>query len=133
MEINHSVKANVGKEACKTTIVAGKNTLISDEPIELGGAEEGFNPFELLAASLAACTGVTLRMYANRKQWPLDGVQTEVTVTRRDSTTTTVLSRSIQLSGDLDESQKSRLLAIANACPVHKILSGTVEIETKMK
>ncbi|MNU35784.1 OsmC-like protein [compost metagenome] len=131
MEINHSVQGRIGT-SCQTTITAGRNTIISDEPIALGGKEEGFNPFELLASSLAACTCATLRMYADRKQWPLTGVETEVTITRSDSTTTTVFTRHIKVSGELDETQKSRILAIANACPVHKMLSGTVEIKTDM-
>ncbi|MCY1552522.1 hypothetical protein D9M68_889220 [compost metagenome] len=71
-------------------------------------------------------------MYADRKQWPWTGVETEVTITRSDSTTTTVFTRHIKVSGELDETQKSRILAIANACPVHKMLSGTVEIKTDM-
>ena len=131
MEINHSVLARTGT-SCQTTITAGNNTIISDDPIALGGKEEGFNPFELLAASLGACTNATLRIYADRKQWPLTGVETAVTVIRSDATATTVFTRHIKVSGDLDETQKSRILAIANACPVHKILSGTVEIKTNM-
>ena len=90
----------------------------------------GFSPKELLAAALAACTSATVRMYADRKEWELQEVKIEVALERDDAANKTVINRKIQFVGDLSEDQKKRLLAVANACPVHKILSNPVEINT---
>jgi putative redox protein len=106
------------------------NVVVADEPIDKGGKDLGFSPKELLAAALAACTSATVRMYAERKEWALDEVKIDVDLERDDSANKTVIARKIQFIGALDEDQKKRLLAVANACPVHKILSNPVEITT---
>ena len=108
------------------------NTLIADEPVDTGGKDTGLSPKELLAASLAACTSATVRMYADRKIWPLEEVKLEVELDWDGLKNTTVITRNIQFIGPLDADQKKRLLAIANACPVHKILSNPVEIITSV-
>jgi putative redox protein len=106
------------------------NVVVADEPIDKGGKDLGFSPKELLAAALAACTSATVRMYADRKEWPLQEVKIDVDLERDDVANKTVITRKIQFIGVLDEDQKKRLLAVANACPVHKILSNPVEIIT---
>jgi putative redox protein len=108
------------------------NTIIADEPVDKGGKDTGFSPKELLAAALAACTGATVRMYADQKRWPLDEVKIEVDLDRDDGANKTVISRKIRFIGALDADQKRRLLAVANACPVHKILSSPVDINTSV-
>ncbi|WKZ58698.1 MAG: OsmC family protein [Cyclobacteriaceae bacterium] len=108
------------------------NVVIADEPVEKGGKDTGFSPKELLAAALAACTSATVRMYADRKQWPLNEVTIDVDLVQDEKGSKTVINRKIHFAGNLDEEQKKRLLAVANACPVHKILSSPVEINTTM-
>lgn len=127
------VKARIGTELYKTTIRSSSgNTLISDEPASVGGKDLGFSPTELLASSLAACTSATVRMYADRKNWNLEEVKVEVELERNDAGGKTIIRRQVSFAGNLDETQRSRLLAVANACPIHKILTHTIEVETKI-
>ncbi|RCH56504.1 OsmC family peroxiredoxin [Mucilaginibacter hurinus] len=106
------------------------NSLIADEPVEMGGMNMGFSPKELLASSLAACTSITLKMYAAHKAWDLKEVKVDIALDFYAGENKTVINRKIDLTGDLDEAQKRRLLAVANACPVHKMLTNPVEIST---
>lgn len=108
------------------------NVVISDEPLEMGGRDLGFSPTELLASSLAACTSATLRMYADKKGWDLKEVKLEIDLDWDDKTNKTVISRKIQLLGSLDENQRERLFKVANACPVHKMLTNPIEINTEV-
>lgn len=107
------------------------NVVIADEPIDLGGQDLGFSPNELLISALAACTSATLRMYADRKGWDLQEVKLEIDLERDEPFTKTVINRKVQLLGNLDEKQRERLIAIAKACPVHKILTNPIEINTE--
>lgn|SRR5690606_9531327 len=109
------------------------NTLIADEPQSLGGQDLGFSPKELLAASLAACTSATLKMYAGRKEWDLQQVKISVELDYDSSAHKTTIKRDLEFVGDLDTKQKDRLLQIANRCPVHKMLENTVHIDTQYK
>ena len=127
------VTSHIGKERYKIEVTSPSgNTLISDEPVSDGGQNKGVSPTELLAASLAACTSVTLRMYADRKGWDLTEMTIDIDLDRNEETNKTVIKRKIHLKGNLDETQRARLLQIANSCPVHKILSNPIEIETQM-
>lgn len=108
------------------------NVVISDEPLEMGGEDLGFSPTELLASSLAACTSATLRMYADKKGWDLKEVKLEIDLDWDDKANKTVISRKIQLLGSLDENQRERLFKVANACPVHKMLTNPIEINTEV-
>lgn len=126
------VHAQIGKELYKTTIHSATNTLIADEPVEVGGKGLGFNPKELLAAALAACTSATLRMYADRKAWDLTEVKVYVTFDRDAVANKSSFTRKIELIGNLDEEQKARLLTVANSCPVHKILTNPIEVSTEL-
>lgn len=126
------VKARIAQEQYQVKIEANGNTIIADEPINEGGLNKGFNPNELLAASLAACTSITLRMYANHKKWELQEVHVDVNLEWDKTTNKTTINRNIKLIGNLDDAQSTRLLAIANACPVHKILSNTIQIDTAL-
>jgi putative redox protein len=124
------VKASINKQHYKTEIVTAGNTLISDEPTENGGNNEGFSPSELLAASLAACTTITLRMYADRKGWLIEKIDVEVKVERDEEQNITGIDRIIHFSSTLDTETKKRMLAIAEKCPIHKILSNKIIITT---
>lgn len=108
------------------------NTLLSDEPIDQGGQDLGFSPKELLISSLAACTSATLRMYADRKGWELEAVQCEIDLVRNEAENNTQITRKIELIGSLTPDQYKKLLAVANACPIHKILSNPIQVETSL-
>lgn len=123
--------AITGREKYKTIIRSATNEIIADEPIELGGKDLGFEPGQLLTASLGSCTSITLRMYADRKEWNVEEISVKVTLNDEDKNNP-ILMRIIEIKANLDEQQKSRLLTIANACPVHKLLSKGIEIITEM-
>jgi len=123
--------AITGREKYKTIIRSATNEIIADEPIELGGKDLGFEPGQLLTASLGSCTSITLRMYADRKEWDVEEISVKVTLNDEDKNNP-ILMRIIEIKANLDEQQKSRLLTIANACPVHKLLSKGIEIITEM-
>lgn len=127
-----TVKASLGRTKYYTEVVAGENHLITDEPVDKGGQNKGFNPFEILATSLASCTAATLRMYIDRKGWNVDKIDVEVELENFPLTKLAVFKRSINFEGnDLGTDQLKRLQAIADACPVHKILTNEIEIQTK--
>lgn len=128
------IASHIGREIYKTEIKSfSGNELIADEPVESGGKNLGFSPSELLASALAACTSATLRMYADRKGWDLEEVKIDVELKFIREESKTEIHRKIELIGKLDDIQKSRLLAIANACPVHKILTNPIEINTTLE
>ena len=127
------VKSHIGTENYKVTIESQSgNMLIADEPVENGGKNLGFSPFELLAAALSACTAITVRMYADRKEWPLTDVNTDISVSWDRIKNKTVIQRKISFSGNLSDEQKDRLIQIANVCPVHKVLTNSIEINTSL-
>lgn len=125
------ISSSIKNEDYKVKIVSPSgNIVIADEPVEKGGNDLGFSPMELLASSLAACTSATLKMYANRKEWDLQEVKLEIELERDEENNKTSINRKIQLLGNLDEKQRARLLLVANSCPVHKILSNPIKINT---
>ena len=128
-----TINAHIGKDTYKTLLRTSVNELVADEPLSDGGKEEGFSPSELLSSALGACTCITLRMYADRKKFPLDSIDVVVTLEKNPNSETTLMGREITLHGDLSEDERSRLLQIANLCPIHKILSNPVQISTTLK
>jgi putative redox protein len=126
-----TVKASLGKTKYYTEVTAGENQIITDEPIDKGGQNKGFNPLEILATSLASCTAATLRMYIERKEWDVENINVEVELENFPLTKRTVFKRDISFEGILDDEQLKRLHTIADACPVHKILTNDIEILTK--
>jgi len=127
-----TVKASLGKEKYYTEVVAGENILITDEPVDKGGQNKGFNPFEILATSLASCTAATLRMYIDRKEWDVEKINVEVELENFPLTKRAIFKRNITFEGtNLDDEQMRRLHTIADACPIHKILTNDIEILTK--
>ncbi|MDP9960611.1 MULTISPECIES: OsmC family protein [Chryseobacterium] len=126
-----TVKASLGKTKYYTEVTAGENQIITDEPIDKGGQNKGFNPMEILATSLASCTAATLRMYIERKEWDVENINVEVELENFPLTKRAVFKRDISFEGILDDEQLKRLHTIADACPVHKILTNDIEILTK--
>lgn len=106
---------------------------LSDMPAEQDGANTGPTPEHLLLSSLGACTAITLRMYAARKRWPLEAVDVELQFNPDGKPASgTELRRRIVLRGPLDDAQRDRLLQIANACPIHKALTGEIRIASAL-
>jgi putative redox protein len=115
----------------KTKIFAGGHFIYADEPEELGGTDEGMTPGALLFASLGSCTAITIRMYADRKEIPLTSIKIALSISpenKMDKSTT--ITRKIELMGDLDDQQRQRLMQIADKCPIHKMLTNPIKIET---
>jgi len=106
------------------------HTLISGVSAALGGQDEGADPHELLQAALAACTIITVQMYANRKQWPLESTDVKINIVSENKEGT-VISRDLSFKGDLTQEQRDQLLVIAEKCPIHKLLTGSVKIQSQ--
>ena len=124
------INASIGTHHYQTALASPTNSYLADEPLSDGGCDEGFSPSELLAAALAACTCVTLRMYADRKGWPLEDVRTNVVFTRDEALDVSNITRDITLIGPLDAMQRERLLHIANSCYIHKTLTHPIHLTT---
>jgi putative redox protein len=121
------VTTDTGKARQRVQI--GPHALVADEPVESGGTDAGPAPHEWLLAGLGACTSITVKMYADHKKWPLSGV--EVTVDGKHEDGAFLMQRRVKLVGPhLTDEQRARLIEIANKCPVHKTLTGTIRIET---
>lgn len=121
------VTAIIGKELYKTELLATGHELLADEPEDAGGGNLGPSPGQFLQLSLASCTAITVRMYANRKNIPLEKVRVEVSSERYPEKT--VFQRHIYFEGPLNDTQREKLLQIA---PVHKTLTNPIEIETSL-
>jgi putative redox protein len=117
-----------GKGKFGQTVTVGPHQFIADEAKDVGGDDTGPSPHELLQAALATCTSMTVRVYADRKGWPVESVTVHVSGEKREDGYH--IDRSVHFEGALDDEQRARLLEIANKCPVHKTLSGTIHIAT---
>jgi putative redox protein len=124
------VTTHRGTGPLQQVITIGQHMLLTDASVEAGGEASGPLPHDLLAAALAACTTLTLNLYARRKGWQLDEVR--VAVTHGQEGEAYALHRRIELVGPLGADEKERLMAIANQCPVHKTLSGRIAITTEV-
>ena len=122
------VETQFGSGAYDQLITVGSHQLMSDVDASKGGGDSGPSPHEYLAAALASCTSMTLKMYAGRKSWGLENAIVTVDISRADEVER--FTRTICLVGTLDAEQTARLLDIADKCPVHKALIGTIAIDT---
>jgi putative redox protein len=136
------IVAEAGTGTYAQVIAAGRHRLRADEPEAAGGNDSGPSPYELLMAALGACTSMTLRMYAGRKQLPLNRVSVTLRQSRnyaedcanceKDDAKINGMDRDITLEGDLDAAQREKLLAIASKCPVHRILEPSIRIASRL-
>ena len=122
--------ATISDEIYRTELKAGNHRLIADEPEDVGGKNLGPRPGDFLRMSLASCTAITLRMYANRKKF--DVQQIEVTVASEEVEGKTIFNSTIEITGNLDEQQRQRMLQISKLCPVHKALTNPIEINSSL-
>ena len=122
-------------------VLIGGRRFLADEPKSVGGSDTGPDPYDWVTAGLGACTAMTLRMYANRKSWPLTRVTIGLDHAKKHhddcldcgpKDRIDVFTRSIQIEGDLDDEQRQRLLEIADRCPVHRTLEHGAKVETRL-
>lgn len=123
--------AKVSSAKYRTELNNGRHQFFADEPAVAGGADTAAAPDELLEAALASCSAITLKMYAERKEWPLDEAIVSVTLERINGKT--VFHKEIILKGEISEEQRARLLQIVKHCPVSKTLSGSIEVISTLK
>ncbi|MFJ2190019.1 OsmC family protein [Kitasatospora sp. NPDC087861] len=122
-----AVVATSTDEDYRVDIRSGRHRLTADEPASVGGADTATNPTGLLLSALGSCTAITLRMYAQRKQWPLETVRVHLGYEKGPDKTARI-TRRIELVGELDEAQRARLLDIAERTPVTRAVSGGTPI-----
>lgn len=137
------VRTRIGAQGYTTDIAAGAHRLTADEPIAVGGADKGPTPYDYLLAALGACTVMTLRMYADRKKWPLEGVTVDLQhhkIHAKDCLECETakgyvdrIEREVGLIGELAVDQQKRLLEIADRCPVHRTLNSEINIISRLK
>ena len=138
MSDNGDVVIRIGQEKYRTEVVAGGKTLVVDEPAEVGGGGDAPTPYDLLLGSIGACTAMTLRMYADRKGWPLESVTIRLRQAQNHAEdcanceTKPVglhqIERELELEGPLDQEQRDRLLQLADRCPVKQTIERGIQI-----
>ena len=135
-----NVRVDEGEIRFVQNISVGQHSLQGDESVEVGGSDAGASPHELLLAALGTCASITVRMYAERKQWPLDGVRVELSYAQSHSSATgsgdgrnaDEIEMNISFWGYLSDEQRERLLQVAGKCPVHRILTSSIPIRAKL-
>lgn len=141
---DNRVVVHTGASGYRTDVLASGHSLVADEPLSVGGTNAGPTPYDYLVSGLGTCTSMTLRMYADRKGWPLEGITVRLRhskVHRQDSENDAegknekidLIEREIELHGILGDDQKKRLIEIADRCPVHRTLHGEIQVQTTMK
>ncbi len=137
----HGAASRTRADGFKSHLSVGGHPMLADEPVSVGGTNTGPAPFDLLCSALAACTTMTLKMYAQRKKWPL--VSSTCHVTHHKETVDNpesgekippidVFDRVLTLEGAFTEEQRQRMMEIANRCPVHRTLHNTIEVRTTL-
>lgn len=133
------VTAKIGKDKYRTVLNSGTHEIIGDEPAPYG-TDHGPDPYSFLLMALGGCVTMTVRMYADRKQWNLESVEVTLSQERVHSKDCDdcssedgyvhVIKKKVKLSGDLSVEQHARLMEIVDKCPVHKTLLNEIKIET---
>ena len=141
MSQDDRVSVHIGK-GFYTEITAGGHDLVADEPSSMGGTDEGPDPYGYLLGALGSCTAMTLRMYADRKEWPLESVTVRLEhgkiyaddCSNCETETGKIdrIEREIEIEGDdLSDAQRQKLIEIADKCPVHRTLTSETIIEDR--
>ena len=140
---DNQVVARLEGAGFRTEMLANGFPIVADEPASVGGTNAGPSPYDLLGAALAACTAMTLRIYADHKKWPLEAVEVRLSHKKihakdcehceQEDGKIDVIERELTLFGPLDEAQRQRIKQIADRCPVHRTLESKVEIFTELK
>jgi putative redox protein len=137
-----SVVVESGDGLRQEILVRGKR-VVADEPVEVGGTDQGPNPYELLLGALGSCTSMTILLYARRKKWPVEHVRVELDHSRvhvRDCEECETqdmkldyFRKRVTVRGPLSEEQRARLAEISQRCPVHRTLTGTIQIDEELR
>ncbi len=137
------VHIHLGDQKYKTVMTAGNHELISDEPENVGGKDEGPDPYDYLLMALGSCSVITMKMYAERKKWPVEDIYVEVRQYKAhaedckdcDDPKARIdkIEKEITVKGDLSDEQVQRLLEISKKCPVHKTLLSEVVIDSEIE
>ena len=122
-----TINAQIGTNSSNTLIQSANHSIIADEPIEDGGKDCDFSPSELITSSLAACTIISVRMYANRKNWPVESIHVTVNFERDNEKNISKFERQQSINSTLTEDQSVRLLAITKQCYIHKVFTNSIE------
>lgn len=125
-----TITARIERNPYETHLSTDSQVIVIDEPFEDGGQNRGMKPSDLLAGSLASCTVMTLRMYADHKGWPLDSAVAHVSYTYDPVAQRSLFAMKLILNGDLSQEQRARLLELADRCPVHRALKNPIDFET---
>lgn len=135
MRTTTKINARVGREKYTTELTTREHKWLADEPGSNGGRDVGPTSKELIASSLAACIAITLRMYADRKGWDVEGIEVDVAVQsiQIGEGKMTRFDAEIEISGQLTEKEKDRMRVIAGKCPIHKLLTHPIEINTVLR
>ncbi len=143
LSTNQQAVSKTGEKGYTTEVVVGQHKVIADEPLTVGGNDLGPSPYGYLMASLGSCTSMTLRMYADRKQWDVKDIKVHLNHSKvhkddcedceNKNEKIDQIERIIELEGNLDEAQKKRMLEIADKCPVHKTLHQGIRVISRLK
>lgn len=141
-EQSKHVTVTLGAEGFRTEIKAGSHTFYADEPEEVGGSNQGPDPYSYVLAAIGSCTVMTLRMYAKRKEWPLTSVEVvleqdhdyekDCEHCEEETAKIHAIKKTITLHGELDDKQRERLHYIADRCPVQRTLEGEVRVYSQL-
>ena len=136
------VVVQTGSDKFTTHIKMDDHMITADEPASVGGNDFGASPYELLLASLGACTSMTMKMYADRKGWDIDNITVHLSHEKRPAkdasgseipkTKVDHIEKYIAIEGNIDEKQRKRMFDIAKKCPVHKTLIGDIKISSSL-
>jgi len=124
----------LGTEHYRSQVVTGGHTYFVDEPVSMKGTDTAPDPYGMLLGSIGACKAITVRMYADRKGWPLESVRLDLEHSRPNGRgNPELIEISLSFTGDLSDEQRARLKEIANACPVQKTILGELAMESVLE
>ncbi|CAN5191564.1 hypothetical protein BH23BAC3_BH23BAC3_33880 [soil metagenome] len=134
------IHVHLGDQNYKTILTAGKHEIIADEPEHAGGQNKGPDPYDHLLMALGSCTAITVRMYAERKEWPLEDIYVELRHFKNHaedcidcdekSAKIDKIEKELIIKGNLDQEQLDKLLEISDKCPVNRTLKGSIEMKS---